>query len=153
MIDLPPTDPVSSNTVTYEMIQRVADVTKTPIVGLYLILQQEAGTLGECNATKDCGPFQVNRQHYEELKAYGLTEHMIVNTAWGNAYAAGIILRQKINVCSKWGYDFLGQIACYHSFTPHYHSIYKQHLYRHAQKLNRQVSKAQSKAKEKKQNG
>lgn len=136
MIDLPPTEPLP-NTVTFEMISRVAEVTKTPVLALYLILEQESGKLGQCNATKDCGPFQVNRQHYTELSAFGLTENMIINTAWGNAYAAGIILRQKLNVCSKRDYDWLGQVACYHSFTPKYRLKYRAHLYRHAKKLEK----------------
>lgn len=136
MIDLPPTE-APPNTVTYEMISRVAEVTKTPVLGLYLILKQENGTLGQCNATKDCGPFQVNRQHYDELTAFGLNEKLIVNSAWGNAYAAGIILRQKLNVCSKRNYDWFGKIACYHSFTPEYRLKYRAHLVQHAKKLKK----------------
>ncbi|WP_286241262.1 hypothetical protein [Neptuniibacter halophilus] len=138
MIDLPPVEaPV--NTVTFEMIEAVAKITKTPVLGLYLVLQQEKGTLGKCNATNDCGPFQVNRQHYSELRAYGLSEKAIIHTAWGNALAAGIILRQKLNICKKKGYDWFGQVACYHSFTPKYRLTYRYHLIRHGEKLKRQI--------------
>ncbi|WP_370238858.1 hypothetical protein [Neptunomonas phycophila] len=135
MIDLPPTDPLQNNTISYEMIEHVAEVTNTPVLGLYLILKVEGGTTSECNRTKDCGLFQVNRQHYKELRAYGLTESMIVHSVLGNAFAAGIILRQKLAVCSKKGYDWFGQIACYHSFTPKYRKRYRNRLIEHAQRF------------------
>lgn len=140
MIDLPPTE-APPQAVTYEVISRVAKVTKTPVLGLYLVLKQENGALGQCNQTNDCGPFQVNRQHYPELRKFGLTEKMIINDVWANAYAAGIILRQKLNICSKREYDFLGQIACYHSFTPKYRLKYRAGLYKHAVKLKKELGK------------
>ena len=134
MIDLPPVEPVS-NVVTYEMIQRVSRITKTPVLGLYLILRVENGIIGECNRTNDCGPFQVNKQHYQELREYGLTEHAIINNALANALAAGIILRQKLNSCANKGYDWFGKIACYHNFKDRYRNAYRQRLIRYAQDI------------------
>jgi hypothetical protein len=138
MIDLPADSP-QQNVVTYAMISQVAKVTKTPVLALYLIYKQEAGTIGKCNATRDCGPFQVNRQHYKELSEFGLSESDIINTAWGSAYAAGIILRKKLNVCNQRNYDWLGKISCYHSFTPKFRLIYRGHLERHANDLKKLV--------------
>lgn len=135
MIELPPIEHIQSNVVTYEVVQYAAKVTETPELGLYLILKQEAGKPSECNSTKDCGPFQVNRQHYNELKQFGLTEDMIIHSSLANALAAGIILKQKLKVCGARGYDWIGQIACYHSFTPYYRLKYRSHLIRHAKKI------------------
>lgn len=134
MIDLPSADPATS-TVTYAMIERAAEFTETPILGLYLILQVENGKVGECNATHDCGPFQVNRQHYGDLEKYGIPRTAIINNAYGNTLAAAIVLRQKLNVCAYSNYDWFDKLACYHSFTPKFRLRYRSLLIKKAEKL------------------
>ncbi|WP_299197691.1 hypothetical protein [uncultured Amphritea sp.] len=135
MIDLPPIE-TTTNVVTYEMIERAARLTETPILGLYLILKVEGGTVGECNATNDCGPFQVNRQHYNDLEKYGLSRSLIINNAYGNTLAAAIIFRQKLNVCGAYtNYDWFDKLACYHSFTPKFRLKYRTKLIKKAEKL------------------
>lgn len=135
MMDLPPLPVTTHNTVTYEVVEYAAQVTQTPVLALYLILQQEKGEIGKCNATRDCGPFQVNKQHFGELQQLGLTPAMVIHSALGNALAAGVVLKGKLRTCYPRGYDWFGAVACYHSKTPEYRLTYRSHLIRHAKQI------------------
>ncbi|SIQ99135.1 hypothetical protein [Marinobacterium stanieri] len=130
-MDLPPVEPI-----TYQMLEEVSQITQTPVLGLYLILQVEGGTTGECVPRKynsDCGPFQVNTMHFDELHSeFGLTRHNIVSSTKGNALAAGAILNRKLKICIKRNYDWFGRIACYHNFNAPHRDRYRKRLIEHA---------------------
>lgn len=131
MVDLPPPVP-------YAVIEHAAKVTNTPILALFLIMKVEGGTTGQCiprGKTRDCGVFQVNSMHFPSLKRYGLTPKMITNSNLGNALAAGIVLNEKLQVCSTRHYDFFGKVACYHNFNAPYRERYRLKLIRYAHQV------------------
>ncbi len=118
----PPVTPV-----TQECMVQVANQLQLPVLMLYGVLYQEAGTPGRIsrnsNGTYDIGPMQINSIHLPFFKgSYGLTEAQLRNNGCLNVWAGGVLLWLHLQSA---GGDHWKAVGNYHSKTKIHHDKYK----------------------------
>lgn len=113
--------------VTQECMVSVAEQLNLPVLMLYGVLYQEAGSPGRVskntNGTYDIGPMQINSIHLPFFRAnYGLSEADLKNNGCLNVWAGGVLLWQHLRAS---GGDYWKAIGNYHSKTPQFHQKYQ----------------------------
>lgn len=95
----------------------------------------EWGDVGACNSTHDCGPMQVNRQHFAELATRGVSAETVIHDPCTNFDVAAGLLRRHYDRLHSW-YAAMGR---YHSATPAVAAAYLKKIDRALERQRRSI--------------